>query len=99
MSRRYCITLLRNIFLLQTKRDLAEEWVCHRACSKKVVQVTQKLRSLPDAGAMSDEMEGKTNDFCVTLTKKRNDRSQHRRYLLKRRRVRLDEEKSIRDIL
>lgn len=57
------------------------------------------LSSLPDAGAMSDEMEGKMNDFCVTLTKKRNDRSQHRRYLLKRHRVWLDEEKGIQDIL
>lgn len=85
--------MLHNLFLLRTKRDLAEEWVSHRTCSKKVVKVTQKLRSLPDVGAMSDEMEEKMNDFCVTLTKKRNDRCQHRRYLLKRHRVWLDKEK------
>lgn len=79
--------MLRDLFLLQIKRDLAEEWISHRTCSKKVVKVTQKLRSLPDVGATSDEMEGKTNDFRVILTKKRNDRSLHRRYLLKRHRV------------
>lgn len=74
MSRRYCIILVCNFFLLQTATFnvlfFLMNWITDHACSKKMLKVTQSLCSLPNVVAVCDETKERINDFCIALTKK-----------------------------
>lgn len=76
--------------------DLVEKWISDYIYFKKIFNVTQNLYPLLNAGTISDEMEGKINDFW---TKKWKDHSRYLHYLFKRYRVWLDKEINIQDIL
>lgn len=73
--------------------DLIEEWISDYASSKKILEVAQKLRS-----SLNVKIQGRVNDFCVTLAKRREDCSSRRCYLFKRQRMPLDKEINIQDI-
>lgn len=77
--------------------DLIEEWIYDYASSKKILEVAQKLRSSLNVNVRR-EIQGRINDFCVALAKRREDCSSCRGYLFKRQRMRLDKEINIQDV-
>lgn len=58
-----------NPFVISRIFHLVDEWVSEHTCYKKMLKVARKLCSLINS-FLSDDMEGKINDFCTTFTKK-----------------------------
>lgn len=77
-------------------RDLVHERISDHASSKIIFRV--QLGSLVNVSAISNETEGRINNFCITLTKKCKHCSRYQRYLLERHRVWLNKEMDIQGI-
>lgn len=95
----FCYKLLHSLLFLVKSicdRDLVHERISDHASSKKIFRV--KLCSLVNAGAISNETEGRINNFWITLTKIWKHCSRYRRYLLERHRVWLNKETDVQGI-